>query len=125
MQCELQHLLRTWRKRNLTGADLLTRPDNPQYLLAYLLNRDTERTQHLRHYAILLTKQAEQLVLGADVVVLESPRLLLREDHDLAGGRCESFEQTRRVACQCLAGKRTYWHGHAVRRTPRRRSVQP
>ena len=43
--------------------------------------------------ALLLAQQAEQDVLGADVVVLERARLLLGEDDDLAGSLCESLEQ--------------------------------
>ena len=42
--------------------------------------------------ALLLAQQAEQDVLGADVVVLERARLLLGEDDHLAGSLCESLE---------------------------------
>ena len=42
--------------------------------------------------ALLLTQQPEQDVLGADVVVLERPRLFLREDDHLTGTFGESLE---------------------------------
>jgi hypothetical protein len=44
-----------------------------------------EGLQRLRRDALALVDQAEQDVLGADVVVVEHPRFFLREHHDPAG----------------------------------------
>ncbi len=44
--------------------------------------------------ALLFAQQAQQDVLGADVIVLEGPRLLLSQDDDLASSLCESLKQT-------------------------------
>jgi hypothetical protein len=48
-------------------------------LSPYLLHRDIEGLEHARRDSLPLAEQPEQDVLGADVVVLESPRLFLRE----------------------------------------------
>jgi len=39
-------------------------------------------------------------VLGADVVVLESARLFLRQDDDLTGSLCKSLEQKASLSTQ-------------------------
>ena len=52
----------------------------------------SRRLEHARGEALLLAEQAEQDVLGADVVVLEGARLVLREHDDLAGALGEPFE---------------------------------
>ena len=80
------------------GLARMPRPDDSQDLLAYELNGDAERPQHLCGKAVLLTEQAQQKVFGTDVVVLEPARLLLRQDDDLAGGVCESLKQASRIA---------------------------
>ena len=56
------------------------------------LYRDIQRLEHSGRQALLFTQQAKQDVLGADVVVLESPRLFLGQDDNLAGSLCESLE---------------------------------
>jgi hypothetical protein len=50
------------------------------------------KLEHASGQALLLAQQSEQDVLGADVVVLERSRLLLRENDDLTGPFCESLE---------------------------------
>ena len=57
-----------------------------------LLDAHFESVEHARRDALLLAQQAEQQVLGADVVVLQGPRLFLREDDDLTGAFGEAFE---------------------------------
>ena len=69
-------------------------PDDADDLGADALDRDVEGLEHPCGQALLLAEQAEQDVLGADVVVLESPRLLLGEDDYLAGSLCESLEHS-------------------------------
>ena len=92
-QRELEHLLRARRERDLAGRDLVALADDAGDLRAHLLDRDVERLEHAGGETLLLAEQAEQDVLGADVVVLERPRLVLREDDDLASPFSEAFEQ--------------------------------
>ncbi len=70
-QRELEHLLRARRERDLAGRDLVALADDPRDLGAHLLDRDVERLEHARRETFLLAEQAEQDVLGADVVVLQ------------------------------------------------------
>jgi len=58
------------------------------------LNGDLECCEHPRREALLFAQQAEQDVLGADVVVAQRPRLFLGQDDDVAGALCKSLEQT-------------------------------
>ena len=80
------------RERDLAGGDLLAGADDADHLGADALDGDVERLEDAGGEALLLAQQAEQDVLGADVVVLERPRLFLGEDDDLAGPLCESLE---------------------------------
>ena len=77
-QGELQHLLGTRRERDLAGGDLLTRADDPNDLRADPFDGDVEGLEDPRGEALLLAEKTKQDVLGADVVVLERPGLLLR-----------------------------------------------
>ena len=61
-------------------------------LRAHGLERDAERLERLGRDALTLVDQAEQDVLGPDVVVVEEPRFLLREDHDPSGPVGEALE---------------------------------
>jgi hypothetical protein len=92
-QRELEHLLRARRERDLAGRDLVALADDARHLRPHFLHRDVERLEYPRRETLLLAKQAEQDVLGADVVVLERARLVLGEDDDLAGPFSEAFEQ--------------------------------
>ena len=53
---------------------------------------DSRLLEHLRRDAISLGEQTEQQVFGADVVVRQAPRLLLRQHDDRAGPIGEAFE---------------------------------
>ena len=92
-QRQLEHLLGARRERDLAGGDLLAGADDPHDLRAHALDGDVERLEHAGRKTLLLAQQAEQDVLGADVVVLELPGLFLGEDDDLAGSLCKSLEQ--------------------------------
>ena len=92
-QCELQHLLRPRRERDLARGHLVALADDPGNLRTDLLDGDVERLEHARGKTFFFAQQAEQDVLGPDVVVLESARLVLREYDDLASPFCEPFEQ--------------------------------
>ena len=93
-QRQLEHLLGPRRERDLAGGDLLAGADDADDLGAHALDRDVERLEDAGGEALLLAQQPEQDVLGADVVVLQGPGLLLREDDYLPGPLCESLEQT-------------------------------
>jgi hypothetical protein len=91
-QRQLEDLLGARRERDLAGGDLLAGSDDADDLGADALHGDVERLEHAGGKAFFLTEKSEQDVLGADVVVLEGPGLLLGKDDDLAGPLCESFE---------------------------------
>src|SRR6266508_281017 len=82
-QRELENLLRARRERDLARGDLVALADDPRDLRAHFFHRDVEAFEHPRRQALLFAQQAEQDVLRADVVVLQRPRLILREDDDL------------------------------------------
>ena len=114
-QRQLEHLLRARGERDLARRDLVALADDAGDLGADLLHGDVERLEDARGKPFLLAQQAEQDVLGADVVVLERPRLVLREDDDLPGSLGESLEQLLRPSFPRFSG------GRRGRRTPSRR----
>src|SRR5260370_1348544 len=83
VQRGLEELLRARRKRDLAGRDLVALADDARDLRTHLLDRDVERLEHARGKTLFLAQKPEQDVLGADVVVLDRTRLVLREDDDL------------------------------------------
>ena len=91
-QCQLKHLLGARRERDLAGGDFLARSDDADDLGAHLLHGDLEALEHAGGEALFLTQQAEQDVLGADVVVLERAGLFLGQHDDLTGAFGEAFE---------------------------------
>ena len=84
-QREFEHFLRARGERDLAGRDLVALADDALDLRAHLLDRDVEGLEHCGRHAVLLAEEAEQQVLGADVVVLQRAGLVLRQDHDLLG----------------------------------------
>ena len=68
--------------------------DDLLHLGAHGLERDAERLEGLGRDAFALVDQAEQDVLGPDVVVVEEPRFLLREDHDPSCPVSEALEHS-------------------------------
>ena len=99
-QRQLENLLGARRERDLARGDLLAGADDPDDLRAHPLDGDVERLEDARGEALLLAQQPEQDVLGADVVVLQRPGLLLCEDDDLTGALCESLKHW-----DCLCSK--------------------
>ena len=89
---ELEDLLGARGERDLPGRHFLAGADDAHDLRAHALHSDVEGLEHASGKPLLLAQQAEQDVLGADVVVLERSRFLLRENDDLAGPFCESLE---------------------------------
>src|SRR5207247_9556884 len=107
-QGELENLLRAWRERNLAARDLIALTDDARHLRPHFLHRDVKGLEHPRRKTLFLAEQSEQDVLGADVVVLERPRLVLREDDDLASPFSETLEHLLSVR-----------RGRSVLETPR------
>ena len=79
-QRQLQHLLGPRRERDVPARRLLALADDLLDLLADALQGDAEALQRLGGDALALVDQAEQDVLGADVVVVEHPGLFLGQD---------------------------------------------
>jgi hypothetical protein len=111
-QRQLEHFLGTRRERDLAGGDLVALADDACDLGPDFLHRNVEGLQNAGGKALLFTEQAEEDVLGADVVVFERPRLILRENHDLPCPFGESLEQLLRRSFPQFSG------GRRVRRAP-------
>ena len=79
-QRELQDLLGARGERDVPARRLLALADDLLDLRAHGLQRDAQRLQRLRGDALALVDQAQQDVLGADVVVVEHPGLFLSQD---------------------------------------------
>jgi len=92
-QRQLEDLLGARRERDLTARDLVALADDARDLRPHLFDRDVEGLEHPRRETLFFAEQPEQDVLGADVVVLERPRLVLRENHNLPSPFSKAFEQ--------------------------------
>src|SRR5215204_1182815 len=89
---QFQHLLRARRERHLHTCSFFAVADDALYLFAHLVQGNAQRGQRLDCDARTFLHHTEQDVLGAYVIVVETTRLLLREDHDLAGPLREPLE---------------------------------
>src|SRR5437016_939786 len=92
-QRQLEDFLGARRERDLTARDLVALADDACDLRPHLFDRDVEGLEHPRRETLFLAEQPEQDVLSADVVVLERPRLVLRENHNLPSPFSKAFEQ--------------------------------
>ena len=81
-QRQLQHLLGPRRERNVPRRRLLALADDFLDLTTDHVQADAQRLQRFGRGALALVDEAEQEVLGADVVVVEHPGLLLGQDHN-------------------------------------------
>src|SRR6476659_9992059 len=79
-QRQLEDLLCPRSERNVPARRLLALADDLFDLLAHRVQRDAEGLQGLRGDALTLMDQAQQDVLGPDVVVVEHPSLSLGQD---------------------------------------------
>ena len=87
-QRQLEHLLGPGRERDVPGRRLLALADDLLDLLPHRVQADPQRLQRLGRDTFALVDEAEQDVLGADVVVVEHPGFFLRQDnHTAAPGR--------------------------------------
>ena len=91
-QAQLEHLLGARGERDVAGRRLLALADDLLDLAAHAFEGDAQRLQRLGRYALALVDQAEQDVLGADVVVVEHPGLFLGQDDDAPCAVGESLE---------------------------------
>jgi len=57
-QCELEHLLRARRERNLTGGNLVSLADDARDLCAHFLDGDVERLEDPGGETFLLAEKA-------------------------------------------------------------------
>src|SRR6266568_2280213 len=96
-QGKLQDLLGPRGERDVPGRGGLALADDLLHLGPHGLEGDAQGLQGLRGYALALVDQAEQDVLGPDVVVVEHPRFLLGEDHDPPGAIGEAFEHVNNL----------------------------
>ena len=103
-QGELEDLLGARREGDLALRGFLAGADDAHDGGAHLFDGHFERVEDARRDTLLLAQEAEEQVLGADVVVLERPRLFLGEDHDLPGAFGESFEHPATPSNRTVAG---------------------
>ena len=91
-QGELEHLLGPGGEGDVTGGGGLALADDLDDLGAHGVQGDVHRLQRLGGHALALVDEAEEEVLGADVIVVERARLVLGQDDDAAGAVGEAFE---------------------------------
>ena len=89
---ELEDLLGAGRERDVTGRRRLALADDLLDLLTHGIQGDVEAHERIAGDAVPLAHQAEQDVLGPDVVVVEHPRLFLGEDDGATGSVGEALE---------------------------------
>src|SRR5204863_6006722 len=92
-QRELENLLGPGRERDVPGRSLPAVADDLLDLGSHRLQRDAERLERLGGDPFAFVDQAEQDVLGTDVVVVEQARFLLGEDNDPSRSVGEALEQ--------------------------------
>src|SRR6476469_6211705 len=91
-QGQLEHLLGARRERDVPARRLLALADDLLDLRAHGLQGDVEALQSLGRYALALVDQAEQDVLGSDVVVGEHAGLFLGQHDHPTGSVSEPLE---------------------------------
>src|SRR4029078_4345157 len=91
---ELEDLLGARGERDLTRRHLVALADDARDLGAHLLDGDVEALQAPCRKPLLLPQEAQEDVLGPDVVVLQRSGLVLCENDDLSCPLSEPFEQT-------------------------------
>jgi hypothetical protein len=107
-QRELQHLLGPRRERDVPARRLLALADDLLHLLADALQGDPEGLQGLGGHSLALVDEAEEDVLGADVVVVEHPGLFLGQDDNTPCSVGEPLEHLELLAC-CAVLRRAGW----------------
>ena len=106
-QTQLENALRARRERNMALNRLLTLANNLNDRSAHGLTLDAHRLQSLRRDALALRDQAEQQVLRANVIVLKTAGLILREHDDPARAISKAFEHVSPCFGASAAARRT------------------
>ncbi len=96
-QGKLEDLLGSRGEGDVPTGSLGSLADDLHDLGTDRLEIDAHRLEAPGRHALALVDQAQQDVLGADVVVVEEARLLLSEDDDPAGPVGESLEHVWRL----------------------------
>ena len=99
-QRELEDLLRARREGDVPGRRLATVADDLLDLRAHRFERDPERLQRLGGDTLALVDEAEEDVLGTDVVVVEQARFFLRKNDHSAGPVGETFKHAETASRQ-------------------------
>ena len=105
---ELQHLLRPGREGDVARRGRPALADDLFDLVPHRLQRNAERFECLGRDALTLVDEAEEDVLGADVVVVEQARFFLRQHHDSSSPVSEAFEQGNRLCRDGGTVRRVY-----------------
>jgi hypothetical protein len=95
-QGQLEHLLGARRERDVPAGRLLALADDLLDLRTHRLEGDVEALESLGRDTLALVDQAEQDVLGADVVVGEHAGLFLGQHDNSSGSVCEPLEHAHR-----------------------------
>jgi hypothetical protein len=91
-QGEFQDFLGPGREGDMAGGRILAVADDFLDLFTHSFQGDAQLLQGLRGDAFAFVEQAEQDVLGADLVVIEHLRLVLRQDDDATGSVGKAFK---------------------------------
>ena len=89
---ELEDLLAARREGDVAGGGGLSLADDLNDLAAHGVQGDIHGLQGLGGHSLALVDEAEKEVLGADVVVVQGPRLVLREHDDASGAVGKAFK---------------------------------
>jgi hypothetical protein len=119
---QLEHLLGTRGERDVPGRHLLALADDLLDLLPHCLQADAKRLQDFRGHALTLMDQAQQDVLGADVVVVQHPGLFLRQHHNPPRPIGKLLKHLNQHSSAVAVVHRTSWPGDQFPRrfrTPR------
>lgn len=98
---EFEQLLGSGSERDVARRDLRATTDDPLYVVADRIEGDLEILQRHRGDAFTLVDQAQQDVLGPDVVVVEESRLFLREDNNPSCSVSEALEDWNQSLLFC------------------------
>jgi hypothetical protein len=96
LQClaktQLENLLGTWGKRDVTGGRLLALADDLDDFLAHRSEVYVETFESLGSDALTLVEKTEQDVLGTYVVVVEEPSFFLGKNYDPSRSICKPLK---------------------------------
>ncbi len=81
---QLDHALGAWGQPDLTDDRAVATADDELHRGTHLGELDVHVLEHACRHALALADETEEEVLGADVVVVEALRLVLRQGQDLA-----------------------------------------